>query len=183
MRTSPRRGGRGPATLHSPAREPRAARRGAAAAAPPPADLPGPRTENRTRARRGDRGLATLEWLIVVSVVAAFAGSAALVVERVLEERSEVPADLLLQITLAEIRGAELAAEAQAIYDSDPQNYTQDLDKTMRDRCETFILTEFDTGIASQGAWTSPRPNHFEEDKSPAPAICFFLPGPLLLGG
>ncbi len=62
--------------------------------------------------QRCDGGLITLEWLLVVGAIAGLAASSVLIVQRVVDDTSEVPADPAVRLIDAEIAAAFVAAEA-----------------------------------------------------------------------
>ena len=91
-------------------------------------------------ARRGHGGLVTLEWLLIVGAVGAFASLAVLVVERTVDDEIEVPADPSARLIQADIDAAFVAAAAvrtavrlagycenhdnpNAVYCADPAGY------------------------------------------------------------
>ena len=60
------------------------------------------------------RGLITLEWLLIVGAVAGLAASSVLAVQQVLDDTSEVPVDPLVRVLEADIAAAFVAADATA---------------------------------------------------------------------
>ena len=63
--------------------------------------------------RGGDeRGLMTLEWLLIVGAIAGLAATSVLAVQRVLDDTSEVPVDPLVRVLEADIAAAFVAADA-----------------------------------------------------------------------
>ena len=74
--------------------------------------------------RSDERGVMTLEWLLIVGAVAGLAASSVLAVQQVLDDTSEVPVDPLVRVLEADIAAAFVAADAQAAFDEsqlDPQ--------------------------------------------------------------
>ena len=63
---------------------------------------------------RCDRGLITLEWLLIVGAVAGLAASSVLVVERVTDSTADVPDDIHVRVIDADIAAARVAADATA---------------------------------------------------------------------
>lgn len=113
-----------------------------------------PRPPQRAGRRRGDRGLVTLEWLLLVGAVAGLAAYSVLAVQRVLDDTSEVPADPAVRLIDADIAAALIAAEAQAALDasgSPPYD-----DAPFSSRCDPGIETAFDDVVVS-AVWTDPR--------------------------
>ena len=67
--------------------------------------------------RSDERGIITLEWLLIVGAVAGLAASSVLAVQRVLDDTSEVPVDPLVRVLEADIAAAFVTADAQAAFD------------------------------------------------------------------
>lgn len=66
--------------------------------------------------RRPERGLITLEWLLIVAAIAGIAGTSVLIVQRVVDDATDVPPDPVTRMIDADIAAARIAAEAQAAY-------------------------------------------------------------------
>ena len=70
------------------------------------------------------RGVITLEWLLIVGAIAGLAATSVLAVQQVLDDTSEVPVDPLVRVLEADIAAAFVAADADtAAFDeslSDP---------------------------------------------------------------
>ena len=64
-----------------------------------------------------ERGVITLEWLLIVGAIAGLAATSVLAVQRVLDDTSEVPVDPLVRVLEADIAAAFVAADAQAAFD------------------------------------------------------------------
>ena len=73
--------------------------------------------------RRDDSGLVTLEWLLIVGAIAGLAASSVLVVQRVLDDSAELPADPAVRVIDADIAAAFLAREADAAALSGPTDW------------------------------------------------------------
>ena len=101
----------------------------------------------------GDQGLITLEWLLVVGAVAGLAASTVLIVQQVVDDTSEVPADPLVRLIEADVEAAFVAADAQAVFDADPTAYTTSVDTGYQSSC-TAIATTYDE--VSNAGWTTP---------------------------
>ena len=70
---------------------------------------------SRSQGRSSDqRGVITLEWLLIVGAVAGLAATSVLAVQRVVDDTSEVPVDPLVRVLEADIAAAFIAAEATA---------------------------------------------------------------------
>ena len=61
---------------------------------------------------RDERGIMTLEWLLIVGAVAGLAATSVLAVQRVVDDTAEVPVDPLVRVLEADIEAAFVAAEA-----------------------------------------------------------------------
>ena len=99
----------------------------------------------------GDQGLMTLEWLLIVGAVAGLAASTVLIIQRVVDDTSEVPVDPLVRLLEADVEAAFIAAEAQAAFDADPSAY---VDSGYASRC-TGLQTTYPDVVSSAG-WTTP---------------------------
>ena len=97
-----------------------------------------------------DSGLVTLEWLLIVGVIAGLAASSALIVQRVLDDTAEVPADPAVRVLDADIAAAFVAREAEAAALSGL--YT---DAEFRPRCETDLHSVFGD-VVDPAVWTPP---------------------------
>ena len=95
------------------------------------------------------RGLITLEWLLIVGAIAGLAATSVLTVQQVLDDTSEVPVDPRVRVLEADIAAAFIAAEATAqraaITDPDVANWldpTQDY-ASFESRCESDLVVTF----------------------------------------
>ncbi len=129
----------------------------------------------RRPGRRNERGIVTLEWLLLLSAVAALAGSALMILQRVLDDTAEVPPDPLVRIAQIETAAAIVADEAQKLYDDDPTAYDTQHDAHMKDRCEDVFDKGVDSGIVELAHWASPGGT-----SNRAPARCTVTPGNLV---
>ena len=130
--------------------------------------------------RNGDeRGVMTLEWLLIVGAVAGLAATSVLAVQQVLDDTSEVPVDPLVRVLEADIAAAFVAAEAQAAFDEDPTLY---VDQDFSGRCQPGVSDAFSDVVASV-TWAPPDPNGTPTDLTDdEPAKCTVTPL-LNLGG
>ena len=122
---------------------------------------PGPRRPARHRhrpesGRHTERGLVTLEWLLLVGAIAGLAASSVLVVQRVLDDSAELPADPAVRVIDADIAAAFLAREADAAALDGVIDFAD-----YQQRCWN-LRAAFDDVVAFV-AWTSPT-------TTPAPA-------------
>ena len=77
--------------------------------------LPTNSQASRSQGRGSDqRGVITLEWLLIVGAVAGLAATSVLAVQRVVDDTSEVPVDPLVRVLEADIAAAFIAADATA---------------------------------------------------------------------
>ena len=101
------------------------------------------------RDRDRDRGLITLEWLLIVGAVASLAASSTLVVQRVVDNSVEVPDDVHVWLIDADIAAAQIAAEAtawrQGLAGDDLVAYLTD---GVSDEYDTFEQRCSDLGVA-----------------------------------
>ena len=95
------------------------------------------------------RGLITLEWLLIVGAVAGLAATSVLAVQRVVDDTSEVPVDPLVRVLEADIAAAFIAADATAwraaITDPDVAHRldpTKDY-ASFESRCESDLVVTF----------------------------------------
>ena len=77
--------------------------------------LPTNSQASQSQGRGSDqRGIITLEWLLIVGAVAGLAATSVLAVQRVVDDTSEVPVDPLVRVLEADIAAAFIAADATA---------------------------------------------------------------------
>ena len=97
------------------------------------------------------RGVITLEWLLIVGAVAGLAATSVLTVQQVLDDTSEVPVDPLVRVLEADIAAAFLVADADtAALSPDPY-----IDGDFKQRCEAALLDAFGDAVNTP-VWTSP---------------------------
>ena len=107
------------------------------------------------------RGVITLEWLLIVGAIAGLAATSVLAVQQVLDDTSEVPVDPLVRVLEADIAAAFVAAEAQAAFDeslSDPLLPSYE-DRGFSTRCHPGISQSFSDVVDPAGTpmpWTTP---------------------------
>ena len=124
-----------------------------------------------------DAGLITLEWLLIVGAVAGLAASSVLIVQRVVDDTSEVPVDPLVRLLEADIEAAFVASEAQAAFDAalSARNPSSYVDGNFSSRC-TDVQTDFGDVVANTD-WTPPAdsgtPANLDDD---VPARCVVTP-------
>ncbi len=119
---------------------------------------------------RSERGLVTLEWLLIVGAIAGLAASSVLVVQRVLDDTTELPDDPLVRMLEADIAAAYIASDAQARFKEDSSSYT---DTEFEARCTGLATTVFND-VVDSSIWERPTASE--------PALCKLTPKPGLGG-
>ena len=103
--------------------------------------------------RRNNRGLTTLEWLLIVAAVAGLAALAVVLVQNVVDETAEQISGSSARLTAARVAAAEITEEA-----SEASNEAEQADKdkgkaAAREKCLRLRITYGDAfedaGIAS----------------------------------
>ena len=116
------------------------------------ATLPTNRQPSQPPGRGSDeRGVMTLEWLLIVGAVAALAAWSVLAVQQVLDQTAEVPVDPLVRVLEADIAAAFVAADADTAALSpayDPADFQQ--------RCDTALQADFGDVVDGTPQWTPP---------------------------
>ena len=145
--------------------------------------LPTNSQASRPPSRGSDqRGIITLEWLLIVGAIAGLAATSVLTVQQVLDDTSEVPVDPLVRVLEADIAAAFLAADAQAAFDDDPLLYTPAVDQDFSGRCQPGISQSFSDVVASV-VWTTPAgPDSIPGNSDDVAARCTVGPRPNLGG-
>jgi hypothetical protein len=129
----------------------------------------------------GDAGLITLEWLLIVGAIAGLAASSVLVVQRVIDDTAEVPADPVVRLLEADIEAASVASDAQVAFDADRAGYV-DADAPFAARCDPGIATDF-SDVVDHADWTAPAdPDGTPDNADDVPARCVVTPKPGLGG-
>ena len=113
--------------------------------------LPTNSQASRSPGRGGDeRGVIALEWLLIVGAIAGLAASSVLIVQRVVDDSSEVAVDPLVLVLEADIAAAFLAAEADTAALSPPYD-----DADFEPRCQTALKAAF-SAVVDTAVWTTP---------------------------
>ena len=86
--------------------------------------------------KQSEQGLVALEWLLIVGAIAGLAASSVLVVQRVLDDTTDVPDDPLVRMLEADIAAAYVASEAQAISNANPSANFDIAHPEFKSRCE-----------------------------------------------
>ena len=91
------------------------------------------------RRRRGDRGLTTLEWLLIVAAVAGLAALAVVLVQNVVDDTAEQISQSSARLTAAEVAAAQITADGKTqIADGDDVN---EVNSDGRQKCERLRIT------------------------------------------
>ena len=98
---------------------------------------------------RDERGIIALEWLLIVGAVAGLAASSVLIVQRVVDDTSEVPVDPLVLVLEADIAAAFVVADADTAALSPP--YT---DADFQQRCQALPAAFGD--VVHTAVWRPP---------------------------
>ena len=88
--------------------------------------------------------------------MAGLAASTVLIVQRVIDDASEVPVDPLVRLLEADVAAAFVAAEAQSVFDEDPTMYTLAIDQGYEDRCVDGIRDDFEDFVDPRVRWATP---------------------------
>ena len=112
----------------------------------------------RRRRLGGDRGLTTLEWLLIVAAVAGIAALAVVLVQNVVSDTSEQIAGNNARKVAAQLAGEEIAADAKRLKDSQPVNLVtwDDWIRYYDLRCKRLRITYGDAGIHVAPNFTVP---------------------------
>ena len=96
------------------------------------------------------RGVITLEWLLIIGAVAGLAATSVLAVQRVIDDTSEVPVDPLVRVLEADIAAAFVTADADTAALS-PGYIPTDFEQ----RCVAALLAAFGD-VVGQTVWMPP---------------------------
>ena len=109
------------------------------------------------RRGRDQRGIITLEWLLIVGAVAGLAASSVLAVQRVLDDTSEVPVDPLVRVLEADIAAAFVTADAQAAFDESQLDSLLPpyVDQDFSTRCNPGVNDAFND-VVDSAVWEPP---------------------------
>lgn len=149
------------------------------AAVPTATPVAVPAHRHAQRPGRGDSGLITLEWLLIIGLIAGLAASTNLIVQQVVDDTAEARPDPLVRLLEADVAAAFIAADAQAAFDESLTNPPYD-DQPFFDRCGVGLAADFDD-VVDVAAWSTPydpgTPNNLDDD---GPAKCDITPKPNL---
>ena len=129
------------------------------------------------------RGVITLEWLLIVGAIAGLAATSVLTVQQVLDDTSEVPVDPLVRVLEADIAAAFVAADAQAAFDDDPAAYMlNNTDQDFSSRCRAGVNQSF-VDVIDNTRWVAPAdPDSIPGNSDDVAARCTVRPRPNLGG-
>ena len=96
------------------------------------------------------RGLITLEWLLIVGAIAGLAATSVLAVQRVLDDTSEVPVDPLVRVLEADIAAAFVAADADTALPCPQATLPTDFDQGFSARCNPGVKDAFSDVVTSE---------------------------------
>ena len=128
--------------------------------APTPAPAPSARTHRQPRrsARRCDeRGLTTLEWLLIVAAVAGLAALAVVLVQNVVDDTAEQLGGASARETAANVAADTVIREAKTAQPSDSRfNTWQKWELYFTARCERLEILYSDTNLDVEATFQRP---------------------------
>ena len=112
--------------------------------------------------RRGDSGLTTLEWLLIVAAVAGLAALAVVLVQRVVSDTSEQIAGNSARQTAAKVAGTQVTDKARAAGLETGANHTE-INQDGKRECDRLkilysdagITTTYTDGVFAGSVWTT----------------------------
>ena len=117
-------------------------------------DSPEPAPQHRSRRQRpgrraGDRGLTTLEWLLIVAAVAGIAALAVVMVQNVVSDTSEQIAGSSAREVAAKLAGEQVVTDSRRHIDDQPVNARTwgNWRAFYQSRCKRLQITYGDAGI------------------------------------
>ena len=115
------------------------------------AGVPSPRTG-------GDRGLTTLEWLLIVAAVAGIAALAVVLVQGVVSDTSERIAGNNARAVAARLAGEQIVSDSTRPANSQPVNLLTwyDWERFYELRCKRLEITYGDAGISVVASFDVP---------------------------
>ena len=118
---------------------------------------------------RSERGLTTLEWLLIVAAVAGLAALAVVLVQNVVDETAEEISGSNARITAAEVAAARITSDARSELPSNPAKNDDGVDdwekhkatqesvnNEFRSKCNRLEITYSDAEISSE--WKDAKP-------------------------
>ena len=109
-----------------------------------------PAVRRRERKRSDDRGLTTLEWLLIVAAVAGLAALAVVLVQNVVSDTSEQIAGSSARRTAAQI-AAQAVEDESKIYDATLDQFSSwaKWENYFTSKCNRITITYADAGISA----------------------------------
>ena len=104
--------------------------------------------------RRNNRGLTTLEWLLIVAAVAGLAALAVVLVQNVVDDTAEQIAGNSARGTAAQVAAAEITEDSKELTAD-----TEEGVATQKQKCERLGITYgdvLDPGTTPNPTWTNP---------------------------
>ncbi|WP_423917445.1 hypothetical protein [Candidatus Poriferisodalis sp.] len=116
----------------------------------------------KAHGHRGDSGLTTLEWLLIVAAVAGLAALAVVLVQRVVSDTSEQIAGNSARQTAAKVAGVQVADKARAAgletgadHDEINQDGKRECDRLKILYSDAGITTTYTDGVFAGSVWTT----------------------------
>ncbi len=100
-----------------------------------------------------ERGLVTLEWLIVFAAAAALAAASAAALQRMIDSAADTPSSRGVRAWEADTAAARVERDARNALQADPSQYH---DAPFRDRCNSISRLFVDT--VSDARWIADGP-------------------------
>ena len=117
-------------------------------------ERPGSRLRcTRPRPSHPVSGLASLEWLLIISAVGGFAAVLAVAIYGVIDDASEAPSDPAIRLIEADVAAAQIEAEAAALDNEAGLESSNQLLVRLEQRCEELQLTFPD--VVQRTVWTA----------------------------
>ena len=121
----------------------------------------------RHRARHDERGLTTLEWLLIVAAVAGLAALAVVLVQNVVDDTAEQLGGASARETAANVAADTVVREAKTAQPSDARfNTWQKWELYFEARCERLEILYSDTNLSVTPLFN--KPNGAEPGDKPA---------------
>ncbi|WP_419839582.1 hypothetical protein [Candidatus Poriferisodalis sp.] len=104
------------------------------------------------RKARNERGLTTLEWLLIVAAVAGIAALAVVLVQNVVSDVSEQVAGSNARFVAAQLAGEQIVVEAKRPKDDQPRSVEDwgDWERHYETKCDRLRITYGDAGVEEE---------------------------------
>ena len=104
---------------------------------------------------RAERGLMTLEWLLIVAAIAGLAAASVLAIQRVIDDSTDLPPRPDVRVVDAEIEAAQVAHEATEAEKANPGVNVPD--QNCRDVADKYSdVVKFDSWTRPDSSTTPP---------------------------